>query len=95
MKYSSLTELSDWLAYKTHVMTLNAGFFVALAREHPTLSIYETKLCALILMECETKECHTLLGMTTRAVQSMQWRLKDKFKLKEHETLHAYLVALR
>jgi hypothetical protein len=95
MKSSSLIDVFDWTEYKLRVIAFKAGFFDALAQKYPELSSLETKLCALILMECETGQCHTLLGMSSRAVRAMRLRLKDKFSLVEHETLHAYLVKLR
>jgi AraC family chitin signaling transcriptional activator len=94
-KAKDLTDIDTWFDFKARVAAQNPEFFAALAEKHPKLSPRETKFCALILMECETKECATLLQMEPRTVRAMKLHLKEEFKLPEHMTLHAHLVALR
>jgi hypothetical protein len=88
----SLTNgISDWIDFKSRVLSLHPLFFETLARRHPDLKAQEVKMCAAILMECNTTDCAQTLGITTRASQIMQQRLRAKFGLSGKENLHAYL----
>lgn len=67
---SPLNNVKEWIDFKAHVVAMHPRFFERLLAKHPNLKPREIKICALLLMDCETLEIANHLEMTVHAVDS-------------------------
>jgi AraC family chitin signaling transcriptional activator len=93
MDSQTFDDVNTWLDYKSRLSIFCPKFFGALASKHPSLTADETKLCALILMDCGTKMEAMLLGKSVRAVLALRKQLHFKLDLAQDDNIHAYLMS--
>ncbi|GEM_PF-5204414 len=88
----SLNDLESWIDFKSKVMLMYPNFFTLLSSNHPNLTLREIKLCALILMECDSNEAASLLDITPQGIYTSESKLRRKFSLIDGQKLHSYLL---
>lgn len=69
----------------------DSRFIAELQRKHPDLNRRYLDLCMLIKQNLSTQEIARLVGITTRGIESMRYRLHKKLGLPKHESIRNYL----
>ena len=87
-------ETIDWQRFEENFDEVNAGFCKCLTQRYPWMSKQERKLCVYIHMGMLTKEMAPLLGLSTRGVEMMRYRMRCKMELDPQANLKDYLQAL-
>ncbi len=87
----TLNNTNDWNNFKIHFDNIHPHFFANLIANHPTLTQYEIKLSAYILLNLSSKEIAILLNISPDAVNKSRYRLRKKMNLDSHIDLFSYL----
>jgi tetratricopeptide (TPR) repeat protein len=87
----ALNNTNDWNNFKIHFDNIHPHFFVNLIATHPTLTQYEIKLSAYLLLNLSSKEIATLLNISPDAVNKSRYRLRKKMKLDSQIDLYTHL----
>lgn len=84
----------DWQRFEENFDEVNAGFCKRLTERYPWMSKQERKLCIYIRMGMLTKEMAPLLGLSTRGVEMMRYRMRCKMELDPQANLKDFLRTL-
>ncbi|MBO4361393.1 MAG: hypothetical protein J5823_01280 [Paludibacteraceae bacterium] len=84
----------DWQRFEENFDEVNAGFCKHLTERYPWMSKQERKLCVYIRMGMLTKEMAPLLGLSTRGVEMMRYRMRCKMELDPQANLKDYLTKI-
>lgn len=76
------------------IAAVNSEFYDHLKQQHPKLTAYEIKLCALIRINLDTKDIATILNISPTSANTSKYRLRKKLNLKPEDDLFDYLNAL-
>ena len=90
----SSDESIDWQRFEENFDEVNAGFCKRLTERFPWMNKQERKLCVYIYMGMLTKEMAPLLGLSTRGVEMMRYRMRCKMQLEAQANLKDYLLSL-
>lgn len=85
---------NDWEEFKLYFEQVHKDFFVRLKQDHPDLSPNEMRLCALIRLNMNLKECATLLSVSSDSIKTARHRLKKKLGLAEEQSLVDYFITI-
>ena len=77
----------DWERFEDNFDEVNNGFMKKLEEMYPELNKNERRLCVYIRMGLYTKEIAPLMGMTTRGVEMMRYRMRLKLQLEPQANL--------
>lgn len=69
---------------------VNASFLKTLGQRYPWMTKNEKKLCVYIKMGLLTKEIAPLMGLTTRGVEMLRYRMRQKMELEPQLNLKEY-----
>ncbi|MES2593052.1 MAG: tetratricopeptide repeat protein [Bacteroidota bacterium] len=83
-----------WEEFITNFNLVYKAFMDRLIEECPEISKNELKLCALIKSNLGNKEIANVINISPDSVKKAKARLKKKLKLKESESLTAYILGL-
>ncbi|PWW82655.1 transcriptional regulator [Prosthecochloris marina] len=72
----------------------DSAFITMLERKNPELSKKDLRVCLLIKQNHSTSEIAHTIGITTRGVESMRYRLHKKLGLKKNESIKNYLLKI-
>lgn len=84
----------DWKRFEENFDFVNDRFIRRLSARFPWMSKQEKKLCVYIYMGLQTKEIAPLLGLSTRGVEMMRYRVRKKMDLPVQENLRQFFDAL-
>ncbi len=84
----------SWEEFETQFASVNPGFNERLASKHPTLTVGETKICALLRLDCSTKTMARLLSISVESVHTTRYRLRKKLGLSRNDNLIEYITAI-
>lgn len=84
----------DWQRFEENFDEVHAGFCKQLSTSYPWMNIQERKLCVYIHMGMLTKEIAPLLGLSTRGVEMMRYRMRCKMGLDPQANLKDYLTKI-
>lgn len=84
----------DWKRFEDNFDIVNTSFLKKLTAAHPWMTQNEKKLCVYIKMGLLTKEMAPLMGLTTRGVEMIRYRLRQKLGFSEQISLKEYLLRL-
>lgn len=82
----------DWEEFKMHFEAVHKGFFKALKRHAPELTINELRLSALVKLNLNIKEAATILNISPDSVKTARYRLRKKLNLKSDQDLSGFLM---
>lgn len=82
---------NDWINFMNFFSDIHLSFFEYLDRNHPELSDYEMRLCALIKLKLANKEIATILSIEHKSVKMAKYRLKKKLNLEDNQSLSDYI----
>ena len=84
----------DWQRFEENFDEVNAGFCKRLTEMYPWMNKQERKLCIYIRMGMLTKEMAPMLGLSTRGVEMMRYRMRCKMDLDAQANLKDYLTKI-
>lgn len=84
----------EWRRFEENFDLVNASFLKRLTRRYPWLSQNEKKLCVYIKMGLLTKEIAPLMGVTTRGVEMIRYRMRQKMNLDGQANLKEYFAQI-
>jgi len=87
-------ESIDWQRFEENFDEVNAGFCKCLTERFPWMSKQERKLCIYIHMGMLTKEMGPMLGLSTRGVEMLRYRMRCKMDLDPQANLKDYLTKI-
>lgn len=89
---SSLTsEERGWDDFRLHFEQIHPSFFTRLNEAHPHLTLGESKMCAFIVMNLNTKEIASLTNRSIRTVDTTKFRIRKKMDIPKEATTLSYL----
>jgi len=84
----------DWESLEDNFDEANNGLMEKLGRMYPDLTKNERRLCIYIHMGLYTKEIAPLMGVTTRGVEMMRYRMRQKLNIDPQENLKDFFASL-
>ena len=87
-------ESIDWQRFEENFDELNAGLCKQLTERYPWMNKQERKLCIYIRMGLLTKEIAPMLGLSTRGVEMLRYRMRCKMDLDPQANLKDYLTKI-
>jgi len=81
----------DWLTFKEQIEKVYARFFEKLNKHCPSLTIYEQRLSAYLLIDMSTKEISKIFNVTIAAVNKSRQRLRKKLNIDSNEDFSKFL----
>lgn len=84
----------DWQRFEENFDEVNAGFCKRLTEMYPWMNKQERKLCIYIRLGMQTKEIAPLLGLSTRGVEMMRYRMRCKMDLDAQANLKEHLTKI-
>lgn len=89
----ALQEDDTWREFVHRFDTVHGNYLSDLAREFPTLTPTELRLCAFLRLPMPSKEVAALFHCSVRSIEKHRERLRKKFGLRPHENLTTFLAA--
>ncbi len=80
----------DWQRFEDNYDLVNDKFIQRLKQHYPWMSKQERRLAVYIRMGLTSKEIAPLLNISTRGVDMMRYRLREKMELPAHTGLKQY-----
>ena len=74
--------------------TTDSEFLSRLQRRHPNLNQRELRICLLIKLNYNTRDIARSVGISTRGMESIRYRMHKKIGLSKHQSLKGYLTDL-
>ncbi|MCG8343921.1 MAG: transcriptional regulator [Chlorobiales bacterium] len=74
--------------------TTDSEFLSRLQRKHPNLNQRELRICLLIKLNYNTRDIARSVGISTRGMESIRYRMHKKIGLAKHQSLKGYLTEL-
>ena len=74
--------------------TTDSEFLSRLQKKHPNLNQRELRICLLIKLNYSTQEIARSVGISTRGMESIRYRMHKKIGLTKHQSLKSYLTDL-
>lgn len=74
--------------------TTDSEFLSRLQRKHPNLNQRELRICLLIKLNYNTRDIARSIGISTRGMESIRYRMHKKIGLTKHQSLKGYLTDL-
>jgi DNA-binding CsgD family transcriptional regulator/tetratricopeptide (TPR) repeat protein len=91
---SELGAENDWERFALHFGHVHPGFTERLAKEHPSLTPAEIKICSLLKVNLSNKEISNLLSIDVRTVEIHRGRVRKKLSLTRKDSLASFLTGL-
>ncbi|NTW51749.1 MAG: hypothetical protein HGB22_04095 [Chlorobiaceae bacterium] len=79
---------------KTELTETDSVFISKLQKKHPNLSQRELRIALLIKLDYNSRDISRTIGLTTRGIESIRYRLHKKVGLDKHRSLKTYLTDL-
>lgn len=88
-----LDEHQMWQDFIAQFDAIHGNFISKLAREYPTLTPTELRLCAFLRLPMPSKDIATLYHCSVRSIEKHRERMRKKFGLKHNESLTTFLAS--
>ena len=72
----------------------DSAFLSKLLKKHANLSQRELRISLLVKLNYDTREIARSIGITTRGMESIRYRMHQKLGLGKHESIKSYLSEL-
>ena len=87
------TELTE-KRLKTELTTGDSEFLSKLQRKHPNLNQRELRVGLMVKLNYDTREIARSIGISTRGMESIRYRMHKKLGLDKHKSIKTYLSEL-
>jgi tetratricopeptide (TPR) repeat protein/DNA-binding CsgD family transcriptional regulator len=84
----------EWDQFEQQFRSIHYDFTDRLARDYPTLSPTELKVCSLLKINLATKEIANILCCSPRTVEDHRYSIRTKLGIKSAKNLSSYLAGL-
>lgn len=92
---ATLSETSDQAALiNTELTETDSVFLSKLQKKHPNLNQRELRISLMIKLDYHSRDIARSLGLSTRGIESIRYRLHKKIGLDKHNSLKTYLTNL-
>jgi len=78
----------------TDLSVTDSEFLSRLQRKHPNLNQRDLRICLLIKLNYDTREIARTIGISTRGLESIRYRMHKKLGLSKHQSIKNYLTNL-
>ncbi|MCW8797674.1 MAG: transcriptional regulator [Prosthecochloris sp.] len=78
----------------TELTSTDSEFLSKLQRKHPNLNQRDLRIGLLIKLNYDTREIARSIGISTRGLESIRYRMHKKMGLSKHQSIKNYLVDL-
>ena len=78
----------------TDLTATDSEFLSKLQRRHPNLNQRDLRICLLIKLNYDTREIARTIGISTRGLESIRYRMHQKMVLSKHQSIKNYLTKL-
>ncbi len=78
----------------TDLTATDSEFLSKLQRKHPNLNQRDLRICLLIKLNYDTREIARSIGISTRGLESIRYRMHKKMGLSKHQSIKNYLTQL-
>ncbi len=78
----------------TELTSTDSEFLSKLQRKHPNLNQRDLRIGLLIKLNYDTREIARSIGISTRGLESIRYRMHKKLGLSKHQSIKNYLVNL-
>lgn len=79
---------------KTELTTADSAFLSKLQKKHPNLNQRELRISLLVKLDYDTQEISRAIGLSTRGIESVRYRMHKKLGLDKHKSIKTYLTDL-
>jgi DNA-binding CsgD family transcriptional regulator len=91
--FAGLFDTSDKAALvNTELTETDSVFLSKLQKKHPNLNQRELRISLLIKLDYHSRDIARSLGLSTRGIESIRYRLHKKVGLDKHHSLKTYLM---
>ena len=80
----------EWKRFEENFDIVNNQFITRLSKHYPWMSKQERRLCVYIHIGLSSKEIAPLLNISTRAVEMMRYRIRNKMQIDSSISLKQY-----
>ena len=85
----------NWKRFEENFDIVNNQFITRLTKHYPWMSKQERRLCVYIHIGLSSKEIAPLLNISTRAVEMMRYRIRNKMQIDSSISLKQYFYELQ
>jgi len=78
----------------TELTANDSDFLSKLQQKHPNLNQRDLRICLLIKLNYDTREIARSIGISTRGLESIRYRMHKKMELSKHQSIKNYLTQL-
>ncbi len=78
----------------TELTASDSDFLSKLQQKHPGLNQRDLRICLLIKLNYDTREIARSIGISTRGLESIRYRMHKKMELSKHQSIKNYLTQL-
>ncbi len=78
----------------TDLSATDSEFLSKLQRKHPNLNQRDLRICLLIKLNYDTREIARTIGISTRGLESIRYRMHKKMGLSKHQSIKNFLTKL-
>jgi tetratricopeptide (TPR) repeat protein/DNA-binding CsgD family transcriptional regulator len=83
-----------WQVFETQFKAIHRGFIEFISSKYPSLTVTETKVCALLKINLSSKEISSLLNLSLRTVEDHRLNIRKKMGLDKDVNLNQYIAQL-
>jgi len=87
------TELTE-KRLKTELTAGDSEFLSKLQKKHPNLNQRELRVSLMVKLNYDTREIARSIGISTRGMESIRYRMHKKLGLDKHKSIKTYLSEL-
>ncbi|NTU52763.1 MAG: transcriptional regulator [Chlorobiaceae bacterium] len=87
------TELTE-KRLKTELTVGDSEFLSKLQKKHPNLNQREMRVSLMVKLNYDTREIARSIGISTRGMESIRYRMHRKLSLDKHKSIKTYLAEL-
>ena len=82
----------DWQEFETVFQQVHARFFEQLRKEYPNLTSTETRLCAMMRLNLDSKDMATIMGISQDSLRIARYRLRKKLGIDKGANLYSFMM---
>ncbi len=82
---------NSWTEFEYYFNQVNPGFYSALFKIHPDLTVNEKKICAYLKLNLNTKEIVSVSGKSLNSIEVARTRLRKKLGLEPYQNIYTYI----
>ena len=82
----------DWQEFETVFQQVHVQFFEQLRKNHPDLTSAETRLCAMMRLNLDSKDMATIMGISQDSLRIARYRLRKKLGIDKGANLYSFMM---